>query len=276
MVGPAGRRQVADYLVTRHGLSQRSACRLVRSHRSTVRYRSIRPRDDVIRQRLRELALQYRRYGYQRLHVLLRREGFVLNHKKTYRLYTEERLLVRQRKRRRRAAVGRLPIPVPVTSNQRWSIDFVCDQLMDGRRFRMLTVVDDCTRECKGILVDFSIGGKRVTRFLDRLIEREAKPTATVTDNGTEFTSRAMFYWAQERGIRLCFIEPGKPSQNAFIESFNGRLRDECLNESVFSSIQHAQSVIETWRLHYNHERPHSSIGYLTPIEYRQQLEQAA
>jgi len=199
-----------------------------------------------------------------------------MNHKKIYRLYREEGLLVRHRKRRRRAAVGRCPLPVPHTRNHRWSLDFVSDQLMDGRRFRCLTVVDDCTRECKGMLVDFSIGGERVTRFLDELIEINGKPAHTLTDNGTEFTSRAMFFWAQERGIQLNFIEPGKPSQNAFIESFNGRLRDECLNESLFKSIHHARSIITAWRHHYNYHRPHSSIGYLTPMEYQQQLEQAA
>jgi len=220
--------------------------------------------------------MRYRRYGYQRLHVLLRREGFMLNHKKTYRLYREEQLLVRQRKRRRRAATGRLPLPAPSRRNLRWSLDFVSDQLMDGRRFRCLTVMDDCTRECKGILVDFSIGGERVTRYLDALMASQGKPANTLSDNGTEFTSKAMFYWAQERGVQLNFIEPGKPAQNAFNESFNGRLRDECLNESVFHNIHHARSVIESWRQHYNQERPHSSLGYLTPDEYRQQLEQAA
>ena len=259
-----------------HGLSQRRACRLLGSHRSTMRYRSIRPRDEGLRVRLKELAMQYRRYGYQRLHVLLRREGYRLNHKKTYRLYREEQLLVRQRKRRRRMAVGRLPLPVPTRANHRWSLDFVSDQLMNGRRFRCLTLLDDCTRECKGILVDFSIGGKRVTRFLDELMEIQGKPENTITDNGTEFTSKAMFYWAQENNIQLNFIDPGKPSQNGFIESFNGRLRDECLNESVFRTIHHTKAVIESWRQHYNHDRPHSSLGYLTPMEYRQQLEQAA
>ena len=136
--------------------------------------------------------------------------------------------------------------------------------------------MDDCTRECKGILVDFSIGRERVTRYLDVLMASQGKPANTLSDNGTEFTSRAMFYWAQERGIQLNFIEPGKPVQNAFNESFNGRLRDECLNESVFNNIHHARAVIESWRQHYNQERPHSSLGYLTPDEYRQQLEQAA
>ena len=262
--------------MARHGLSQRTVCRLLKLPRSTARYRSVRPPDDAVRQRLRELAMRYRRHGYQRLHVLLRREGFMLNHKKTYRLYREEQLLVRQRKRRRRAATGRLPLPAPSRRNLRWSLDFVSDQLMDGRRFRCLTVMDDCTRECKGILVDFSIGGERVTRYLDALMASQGKPANTLSDNGTEFTPRAMFYWAQERGVQLNFIEPGKPAQNAFNESFNGRLRDECLNESVFHNIHHAKSVIESWRQHYNQERPHSSLGYLTPDEYRQQLEQAA
>lgn len=263
-------------MIQQHGLSQRTVCRLLKLHRTTARYQSTRPREEPIRKRLRELAYRYRRYGYQRLHHLLRREGFTLNHKKTYRLYREEGLLVRQRKRRRRAAVGRFPIPVPVTTNHRWSMDFVSDQLMNGRRFRCLTVVDDCTRECRGILVDFSISGLRVTRFIDQLIERYGNPANTLTDNGTEFTSKAMFFWAQERGIQLNFIEPGKPSQNGFIESFNGRLRDECLNETLFRSLHHARSIIKSWREHYNQARPHSALGYLTPIEYRQQLEQAA
>lgn len=262
--------------MTRHGLSQRTSCRLLKLHRTTARYRSTRPREDAVRHRLRELTHRYRRYGYQRLHVLLRREGFTLNHKKTYRLYREKQLLVRQRKRRRRSAVGRFPLPVPSRPNQRWSMDFVSDQLMDGRRFRCLTVMDDCTRECKGMLVDLSIGGERITRYLDELMGFQGRPTHTLSDNGTEFTSRAMFFWAQERGIQLNFIEPGKPSQNGFNESFNGRLRDECLNESVFKSIHHARAVIESWRQHYNRERPHGSLGYLTPVEYRQQLEQAA
>ena len=167
-----------------------------------------------------------------------------------------------------------LAVPAPSRRNLRWSLDFVSDQLLDGRRFRCLTVMDDCTRECKGILVDFSIGGERITRYLDALMASQGKPANTLSDN-IEFTSRAMFYWAQERGIQLNFIQPGKPAQNAFNESFNGRLRDECLNESVFHNIHHAMGVIESWRQHYNQERPHSSLGYLTSDEYRQQLEQA-
>ena len=183
---------------------------------------------------------------------------------------------MRQRKRRRRAATGRSPIPAPSAPNIRWSMDFVHDQLLNGRRFRMLTVVDDCTRECRGILIDYSITGLRVTRFLDQLLDFHGRPAAILTDNGTEFTSMAMFEWTHRRLIEACFIEPGKPSQNAFIESFNGRLRDECLNENVFSSLHQARQTIEHWRQHYNEHRPHSSIGYLTPVEYRSQLEQAA
>jgi putative transposase len=216
--------------------------------------------------------MAHRRYGYQRLHVLLRREGFLINHKKTYRLYRDEQLLVRRRKRRRRAIGGRLPLPLPLVPNRRWSMDFIHDQLLDGRRFRLLAVVDDCTRECKGILAAFSIGGTRVARFLGTLMEQHGKPTSIVTDNGTEFTSMAMFHWAQANNVTLCFIEPGKPSQNAFIESFNGRLRDECLNEQVFASTQDAQQAVEQWRHHYNHHRPHSGLKNLTPIEYRQTL----
>lgn len=217
--------------------------------------------------------MRYRRYGYQRLHVMLRREGYLVNHKKTYRLYRQEQLTVRQRRGRRRIVVRRMPMPGADRLNRRWSMDFMAEQLMEGRRFRLLTVVDDCTRECRGILVDFSIGGLRVSRFLDELIGIHGRPAALLSDNDSEFTGRVMFHWAYQQGIELCFIEPGKPSQNAFIESFNGRLRDECLNESVFSTIEHARRIIEAWRCHYNSERPHSGIGYLSPLEYRKRLE---
>jgi len=193
-----------------------------------------------------------RRYGYKRLHVLLRRDGIMINHKRTYRLYKEEKLLVRQRKKRRRRAIGRLPIVMPVRPGERWSMDFVADQLMDGRRFRLLAIVDDYTRQCLAIHVDQSISGRRVTRVLDGLHGRYGRPAAIVTDNGTEFTSNATFKWSKDTGVDLKFIEPGKPSQNAFIESFNGRLRDECLNEHVFSSLPEARTIVETWRKHYN------------------------
>ena len=200
----------------------------------------------------------------------------MINHKRTYRLYKEEKLLVRQRKKRRRRAIGRLPIVMPLGPGERWSMDFVADQLMDGRRFRLLTIVDDYTRECLAIHVEHSISGRRVSRVLDRLHDGHGRPAAIVTDNGTEFTSNAMFKWSQKTGVDLRFIEPGKPSQNAFIESFNGRLRDECLNEHVFSSLPEARAIIEIWRKHYNVERPHGSLGWLTPNEFKAQIDKAA
>lgn len=273
---PAARRRVAEYLQDQHHLSQRRSCGLAGVHRSTARYRSTRPRDEPIRRRLRELALVYRRYGYRRLHVLLKREGFEINHKRTYRLYKEEKLMVRQRKKRRRRAVGRLPIVVPSRPRERWSMDFLADQLMDGRRFRLLAIADDYTRECLAIHVGQSITGLRVTQVLDHLRPAYGRPTAIVTDNGTEFTSNAMFKWSHNTGVELRFIEPGKPVQNAFIESFNGRLRDECLNEHVFSSLPEAKAIIEAWRRHYNAERPHGSLGWLTPHEFKARIDKAA
>lgn len=276
MVKPAQQRGVVEYLMQRHQLSQRCACRLVGSHRSAMRYQRRRADDNKIRGRLRALAMRYRRYGYRRLHALLQREGYVINHKKVHRLYREEGLQVRARKHCRRTARVRCPIPEAARKNQRWSVDFVSDQLMDGRRMRCLTVVDDYTRECKGIVVDFSIGSERVVRFLGEVIKVQGRPELIVSDNGTEFTSRAMFGWAQQRKIQRHLIEPGKPSQNAFIESFNGRFRDECLNEHVFQTLRDARSVIAAWCHHYNHERPHSSIGYLTPNEYCRSLANVA
>ena len=273
---PAARRRVAAYLQGRHRFSQRRACRLAGVHRSTARYRSTRPQDEPIRARLRQLALQYRRYGYKRLHVLLRREGIVINHKRTYRLYREEKLMVRQRKKRRRRAIGRLPIVMPSRPGERWSMDFLADQLMDGRRFRLLAIADDFTRECLAIHVAQSITGLRVSQVLDQLRPVHGKPVSIVTDNGTEFTSHAMFKWSHDTGVDLKFIEPGKPSQNAFIESFNGRLRDECLNEHVFSSLPEARTIIEAWRRHYNTTRPHGSLGWLTPNEFKARIDKAA
>ncbi len=210
----------------------------------------------------------HRRYGYKRLHVLLRREGIMINHKRTYRLYRDEKLMVRQRKKRRRRAIGRAPIILPSRPGERWSMDFLADQLMDGRRFRLLAVCDDFTRECLAIHVAQSIPGTAVARILDALRPEHGRPTAIVIDNGTEFTSNAMFKWSTDTGVRLQFIEPGKPSQNAFIESFNGRLRDECLNEHVFSSLPEARNIVETWRQHYNGARPHGSLNWQTPHEF--------
>ena len=216
---------------TKFKLSERRACALVGHGRSTYRYRPRRPEWPALRDRLRELAGQRRRFGYRRLYVLLRREGFGVNLKRIYRLYTQEGLTVRRRKRRRRVPRGVPRLGAPTRINERWSLDFVLDVLDDGRRFRILTVVDDFTRACLAIDVDTSIGGRRVAEVLQRLIDTREKPAMLVTDNGPEFISRALDAWAYAHGIDLHFIEPGKPNQNAYVESFNGRLRDECLNE---------------------------------------------
>ncbi len=252
-------------------MSQRRACGLVGISRSVARYRSVQGMDDgPARERLRELAARYSRYGYLRLHVFLRHEGLVVNRKRTYRLYREEGLQVRRRRKRRLARQDRMPLVAAERRNQRWSLDFVSDALNTGRRFRALCIVDDCTRECPTITVDVSLPGTRVVRELERLDLTRGLPEEIVMDNGPELTSRAMFEWSQRTGVRLRFIQPGKPMQNAFAESFIGRLRDECLNEHWFTSLADARTTIEAWRHHYNRQRPHSSLGYETPAAFAQ------
>ena len=232
-----------------------------------MNYRPRRPDDSLLRQRLRELAAERRRFGYRRLGWLLEREGHVLNRKKLYRLYREEKLMVRRRRGRKRALGTRAPMTLPGAINQRWSLDFVADALSDGRRFRILCVVDDFSRECLATVVDTSLGGVRVVRELDRLTAERALPRMVVSDNGTELTSCAVLRWATGR-LEWHYIEPGKPVQNAFVESFNSKLRDECLNEHVFLTLAEARETIEAWRFDYNHCRPHSSLGALTPTEF--------
>jgi putative transposase len=205
--------------------------------RSSVRYRSSRPDDAAILTRLRELAAIRRQFGYRRLHVLLRQEGTVMNHKRLRRLYREERLQVRRRGGRKRALGTRAPMTMPQAPNQRWSLDFLSDSFTDGRRFRILAVVDDFTRECLCLVADTSLSGARVARELDLVIAERGKPFTCVSNNGTELTSMAILRWSQERGIEWHYTAPGKPTQNAFIESFNGRLRDELLNEVLFTSL---------------------------------------
>jgi len=251
----------------RHGLSQRHACRLVGLDRATLRYRCRRPDDAALRQRLRELAAQRRRFGYRRLGWMLQREGHALNHKKLYRLYHEEQLMVRRRRGRKRALGTRAPMRLPEAINQRWSLDFVADALSDGRRFRILNIVDDFSRECLATVVDTSLGGVRVVRELERLTTERVVPQMVVSDNGTELTSGAVLRWATGR-LEWHYIEPGKPVQNAFVESFNSKLRDECLNEHVFLTLAEARETIAAWRHDYNYCRPHSSLGALTPIEF--------
>jgi putative transposase len=248
--------------------SQARACTLIGLAPKTYRYVSKRESDETIRSRLCELAHERRRFGYRRLHLLLGREGMKLNRKKLYRLYREERLTVRKRGGRKRALGTRAPMAVPQGINQRWSLDFVSDALADSRRFRVLAVIDDFSRECLGLVADNSLSGIRVARELDRIAELRGHPCLIVSDNGTELTSNAILAWQQEHGVEWHYIAPGKPMQNGFAESFIGRLRDECLNEHLFQSLTQARRIIERWREDYNAKRPHTSLGGLTPIEF--------
>ncbi len=268
MVTPAARREAVALLQEKLEVSERRACTMIGICRMTVRYQSRRPDDNPLRERMKALAHERRRFGYRRLHILLRREGYVVNHKRLFRLYREERLMVRRRGGRKRAMGTRAPIILPQGPNQRWSLDFVSDQFLDGRRFRVLAVVDDCTRECLALVADTSLSGLRVARELDRLVVERGKPRTIISDNGTELTSNAILAWADEGRIDWHYIAPGKPVQNAFIESFNGRLRDEFLNETLFRSLPQAREALEAWRRDYNTNRPHSRLGWLTPATY--------
>lgn len=268
MVTPALRREAVAHLETAHRMSERRACKLIGADRASVRYRARRGDDGPLRERLKALAFERRRFGYRRLHVLLKREGFAVNKKRVQRIYREERLMVRKRGGRKRALGLRAPMKAPDRPNACWSLDFVHDQMTDGRRFRILTVVDECTRESLALVPDTSISGARVARELDRIVAWRGRPEAILSDNGTELTSNAILAWAGERGVEWRYIQPGKPSQNAFIESFNGRLRDELLNETLFRSLTHARLALDAWRIDYNQHRPHGKLGWLTPASY--------
>jgi putative transposase len=272
MVGPAAKREGVAHLQAVMGLSERRACSIVSADRKMVRYRSRRPPDTDLRSRLKALANERRRFGYRRLFVLLRQEGEASGLNRIYRLYQEEGLTVRKRRTRRRAMGTRAPMRVGVVANARWSVDFVHDQFACGRRFRILNIVDDVTRECLAAIPDTSISGRRVARELTALIERRGKPGMIVSDNGTEFTSNAMLAFTKDNEIAWHFIAPGKPMQNGFCESFNGRMRDELLNESLFLGLDHARERIAAWIDDYNQRRPHSALGYLTPAAYAANL----
>ena len=272
MVTPAAHREAAGYLQSTYEMSQRRACRVIGSDRASVRYQATRPADGALRERLKALAQERRRFGYRRLHVLLRREGHAVNRKRVQRIYREERLTVRRRGGRKRAIGTRRPIETPLAANQRWSLDFVSDQMTDGRRFRILTVVDNCTRECLALVADTSLSGRRVARELDNIIRQRGRPAMIVSDNGTELTSNAILAWADDTGVAWHYIAPGKPQQNGHNESFNGRLRDELLNETLFRSLPHARAVMEAWRRDYNEARPHSKLGWMTPRDYASAL----
>jgi putative transposase len=268
MVTPAAKRQAAAHLCVAYEVSQRRACTVIGADRASVRYRSLRPDDAVLRARLRELAAERRRFGYRRLHILMRREGHIMNHKKLRRLYREERLMVRKRGGRKRALGTRAPMLLPQRPNERWSLDFLSDQLTDCRRIRILAVVDDFSRECLALIADTSISGMRVARELSAIIASRGRPKTIVSDNGTELTSTAILSWSQEHRIDWHYIAPGKPTQNAFIESFNGRLRDELLNETLFASLDHARQALALWKNDYNTFRPHSALGNVPPAIY--------
>lgn len=268
MVTAAQRRRAVNHLTSRR-VSQRRACRLAHFSRSAAWYRPRGRDDQALRQRLRTLAERYPRYGYPTLHALLAAEGMVINPKRTYRLYREEGLQVRT-KRRKKLQRPRTPMAVPTRANERWSLDFVSDQLANGRRFRVLNVVDDFSRVCVLQVVDLSISGQRLARELARLGDR--LPRTIVCDNGPELTSKAMFFWARESGVKLHFIQPGKPTQNAFVESFNGKFRDYCLDLHWFASLEDARSTINEWRVHYNEVRPHRSLDRKPPSVFAHEV----
>ncbi|MGY4434958.1 putative transposase [Bradyrhizobium sp. F1.13.1] len=272
MVGPAAKREAVAHLQAELGLSERRACIIVSADRKMIRYRSSRPPDAELRVQLRELANARRRFGYRRLFVLLRQHGEPSGLNRIYRLYREEGLSVRKRRARRRAVGTRAPILLEARPNARWSLDFVHDQFANGRRFRILNIVDDVTRECLAAIPDTSIPGRRVARELTALIGRRGKPGMIVSDNGTEFTCNAILTWSEDNQIAWHFIAPGKPMQNGFCESFNGRMRDELLNETLFFGLDHARTRIAAWADDYNSHRPHSSLGYLTPAAYSANL----
>jgi putative transposase len=255
-----------------HNFGMTRACGLAQISRSLFRYSCRRVERPGLQERIEEIAALKRRYGYRRVYLRLRREGWTVNRKRVYRIYREAGLAVRRRKRKRIGPVERKPLPKPVAANLSWSMDFVSDGLADGRRLRCLTVVDDCTRECLAIEVDTSITGTRVKQVMNRLAEARGLPQSITVDNGPEFQGQGLDAWAYQANVNLSFIRPGKPNENAYIESFNGKFRDECLNEHWFITMAQARRVIELWRIEYNTERPHSSIGNITPEEYAEKL----
>ena len=269
-MSPQLRREAVLVMEVEVEVSQRHACGLMEMDRGTCRYRPRRQEDGRLRTRLRELAEARRRFGYRRLQVLLAREGWQVNHKRVYRLYVEEKLGLRRKRGRKRSGV-RQPLAEPTGANQVWSVDFMTDALSSGRRFRTLNIVDDYTREALAIEVDTSLGGLRVVRVLEELKGRRGLPRQIRSDNGPEFLSRVLDQWAYEHGIEWHYIQPGRPMENGYVESFNGRFRDECLNENWFGDLAEARHTIEAWRQDYNQARPHSALGYRTPEEFATQ-----
>lgn len=271
MVKAPARRELVRHL-TGHGLSERHALRVVGMSASAYRYQPASDRNKALREQIVALAHRHRRYGAGMIYLKLRQSGQPVNHKRVERLYAEAGLQVRRRRRKKVPVADRQPLGRPLAANHVWSMDFVFDRTAEGRVIKCLTVVDDATHEAVAVVPERAIGGHALTRILDRVAGKRGLPQAIRTDNGKEFCGKAMLTWAHACGVRLFLIEPGKPNQNAYIESFNGRLRDECLNEHWFVSLAHAKAVIESWRREYNEERPKKSLGGLTPSAYARQL----
>jgi putative transposase len=256
------------------GLSERRALAMVRMSAAALRYEPRPDRNGSLRERILALAHRHKRYGVGMIYLKLRQEGRLVNYKRVERLYQEAKLQVRRRKRKKVLAGERQPLLRPTSANQVWSMDFVFDRTAESRVIKCLTIVDDATHEAVAIEVERAISGQGLTRVLDRLALSRGLPKVIRTDNGKEFCGKAMVTWAHERGVQLRLIEPGKPNQNAYIESFNGRLRDECLNEHWFTNLLHARTIIETWRREYNEERPKKALGGRTPAAYAKHLEE--
>ena len=273
MVGAPSRRDLVRYMIDK-GLSERRSLQVVGMSPSAYRYRPVADRNTALKERIIALAQRHRRYGAGMIYLKLRQAGEIVNHKRVDRLYAEAGLQVRRRKRKKIPAADRHPLERPLAANQVWSMDFVFDRTAEGRVIKNLTIVDDATHEAVAIVPERAMGGLQLAHVLDQLAKTRGLPKAIRTDNGKEFCSRAMLTWAHARGVQLFLIEPGKPNQNAYIESFNGRFRDECLNEHWFTSLRHAKVIIDTWRCEYNEERPKKSLGGLTPAAYAKTLAQ--
>lgn len=273
MVSVPAPRDAVRFMVSR-GMSERRALRVMRMSASALRYQSAPDRNETLRERIIALAHRHRRYGAGMIYLKLRQAGEVVNHKRVDRLYAQAGLQVRKRKRKKIPLAERHPLQRPMAANQVWSMDFVFDRTAEGRSIKNLTVIDDATHEAVAIVAERAMGGNQVVRILDQIAATRGLPKAIRTDNGKEFCGRAMLNWAHARGVQLFLIEPGKPNQNAYIESFNGRFREECLNEHWFTSLAHARVIVEAWRREYNEERPKKSLGGLTPAAHAQSLMQ--
>jgi putative transposase len=272
VVGSQAQRKAVSFLIQTHSLSERRACELSQAARSTYRYMWIKTDDKLLRKRLKLLAYRRKSFGYRRLHALLKKEGFAANHKKVYRLYKEEGLSKRKKPRKRYLKRTKEPLRAAERPNQKWAMDFMSDSFGSSRKLRTLNILDVCTRECPSIEVNTSLPAAIVIRVLNRLGEDRGFPEVITVDNGPEYTSNELREWAEEHGVILEYISPGKPTENGYIESFNGKFREECLNQNWFRNLSEARLIIEEWRQDYNERRPHSSLGYKTPEEYAREV----